>query len=213
MDKLGIDKIYIIISKEFEPERYAYLTSYFNKYPDIDVVFFEASYINRDENLIDYSKYGSSLKKREIMLLEGYRRLFKHILTNTNYQYVFILESDVLFVDNFLEILTDYIKQWKALNTSRSMVFTGNGCNLKPNVSNKVSTNLYKENWSRCTDSMLMTRESIIYFYNHLENNIINNPIDHILVYGDSAIVSYYAEPHIIIQGSQNGTYASTIQC
>jgi GR25 family glycosyltransferase involved in LPS biosynthesis len=210
MDKIGIDKIYVIISKQFEPDRYAYLQSYFAAHPELDVEFYEASYVNRDENKVDFSKY-SGLRKPQIMLLDTYIRLFKHILENTTNQYVYILESDVLFVDNFIQKLQKYVLEWKNLNADTSMVFTGNGCNLKPHIENKKSEHLYKENTSRCTDSMLMTRKAVEYFYNYLENNLIQKPIDHIYIYGDDKITSYYAEPHIIVQGSQNGTYKTTV--
>ena len=208
----GIDKFYIIISKKYEADRYIYLQKYFEDHPGFDVEYVDALWSDDVPN-VDLSKYDrNALRIPQIMLIETNIRLFKKILDTTDYSHVFICESDVLFQENFPQRLKQTIEEWKSLNTDKSVVFTGNGCNIKPQMHNRVTNVLYKQNGSRCMDSVLYTRKAIESMHLQLQNmNIINLPIDHIGFYGNDKVISYHLEPSIIAQGSQNNTYRSTI--
>lgn len=212
-EEYGIDKIFIIISKKYEADRYNYLQQYFEEHPGFDVEYVDALWSDDVPNL-DLSKYNRNrLRIPEIMIIETNFRLFKRILDATDYSHVFVCESDVLFDENFPERLKEAIAEWKSLNKDTSAVFTGNALGLKPQMHNKVSNTLYKQNGSRCMDSVLYTRKALESMYMQLESmEEINLPIDHINFYGDDKVVSYYLEPTIISQGSQCGRYKSSIQ-
>jgi hypothetical protein len=212
-----IDIIYIIVSSEFEKDRFNYLQKFINenfeKYKD-RIKYYEPFYKNRDEELIKDCNYHVKLRTAEKMLFSTYIKMFKEILEN-KYENILILESDVLFVNNFEVKLDEIYNEW--LNNRKnkvSMVFLGNGCNLIPNENNKISNNLYLQNTSKCTDSMLCSHESIEYISNYINNlQIIDKPIDFMLneILGDKCN-SYWIKYPMVIQGSQNGTYKSTIQ-
>jgi len=212
-----IDIIYIIVSSEFERERLNYLQKYINenfiKYKD-RIKYYEPLYKNRDEELIKDCNYHSKLKTAEKMLFETYIKIFKEIL-ELKYENILILESDVLFFNNFETKLDEIFNEWLISRKNKaSMVFLGNGCNLHPDERNKISYNLYLQNKSKCTDSMLCSRESIEYVINYINKlDIIDKPIDYFLdhVFGEECN-AYWIKYPIVTQGSQNGTYKSTIQ-
>jgi hypothetical protein len=209
--EFNIDKIYVIVSKAHEKDRLEYIQNYFDKNPGFDVEYIDALW---KTEVIDFSKYDLSMPKGHIMLIENNKRLYKHILENTNYERVYICESDIIFVDDFPNKFKTIINEWVNLSYEQyeiSMIFTGNGCNFKPNANTQVSPNLYKENRSKCAESVLYTRKAVEKNYEFLNNmSIINVGFDHIPFYGDDKVIAYWAEPHIMIQGTQNGTYTST---
>lgn len=212
-----IDIIYIIVSSEFEKERLNYLQKFVNEnikiYKD-KIKYYEPFYKKRDEELIKECNYHSKLRIAEKMLFSTYIKIFKEILEN-KYENILILESDVLFVNNFEIKLNEIYDEWKINRKSEiSMVFLGNGCNLIPNEKNKISSNLYLQNTSKCTDSMLCSYDCIEYISNYINNlDIIDKPIDFMLndILGEKCN-SYWIKNPIAFQGSQNGTYKSTIQ-
>jgi hypothetical protein len=214
-----IDFIYIIISKEKEKERYNYIINNITKYlpnyfKNNKIIFYEPFFIDRDEIKLSSLNlnFSKTLKNGEKMLLATYVNLFKELLEK-KYEKILILESDVLFVDNFEEKLNIIYDEWNLFKKNSSIVFLGNGCNLKPKTK-RISNNLYLENRSKCTDSMLLDLESITninIFLNSLE--IIDLPIDHLLNrIMNKTIYGYWIHEPIIFQGSQNGTYKSCIR-
>jgi GR25 family glycosyltransferase involved in LPS biosynthesis len=211
-NEYGIDKFYIIISKKYEADRYIYLQKYFEEHPGFEVEYVDALW-SHDVGNIDLSRYNTNrLRIPEIMLIETNIRLFKHILENTDDSYIYICESDIIFQNNFPQRLKETIAEWKSLNEDTSAVFTGNGCNIKPQMHNKVTNTLYKQNASRCADSILFTRKAVQNVLSQLQQlPIIDLPLDHISFYGNDKVISYYLEPHIVAQGSQNNTYKSSL--
>jgi GR25 family glycosyltransferase involved in LPS biosynthesis len=207
-----IDKIFIIVSKEFEKDRFEYLNNYFeNNKTNIPIEYFEPYYKNRDEDKININKY-RNLKKGEIMLSETYIKLFTHIVEN-NLKYTLILESDVLFENNFFENLQIIFDEWINVGKHPSIVFLGTGANLQPNIKNKISENLFLQNSTKCTDSMLFDLDAIKHILNKKNNLLlINKPIDHLWNYFiGKDIFSYWIKNPLVIQGSQTGVYKSTI--
>jgi len=212
-----IDIIYIIVSSEFESERLNYLQKYINEnfivYKD-RIKYYEPFYKNRDEELIKNCNYHSKLRTAEKMLFSTYTKIFKEILEE-KYENILILESDVLFLNDFENRLDEICNEWIINRKNKaSMIFLGNGCNLIPDERNRISKNLYLQNSSKCTDSMLCSRESIEYINNYINKlNIIDKPIDFMLneILGKECN-GYWIKNFMVIQGSQNGTYKSTIQ-
>jgi hypothetical protein len=210
-----IDCVYIIVSKENEPDRYLYLLKnipiHLNNYEKNNkIILYEPFYKNRDENNINMKKFKNNLLSAEKMLLATYIKLFKEI-KNNNYKNVLILESDVLFVEDFEKKLNDIYIEW--LENKKESLFLGNGCNFQPKTK-KISNNLHLENGTKCTDSMIIDSHAINNILDFIGDiDEISSPIDHLLnnIMGKTIYGYWIAEP-IIIQGSQNNTYKSTIQ-
>ena len=211
-----IDHIYIIVSKHYESTRYQYLQD--NLAPLFNtnyITFFEPYYKGRDSIDMITSKLGTLKHRLSIgagMLYMTYYKLLLDIL-ESKYQTVLILESDVLFdKDNLINNINQVINDWIQLKDRNSMIFLGNGCNFKPSKNQHISnTCLYKTNASKCTDSMIWTNEVC---QSLLKNMFpIELPIDlHInQVSQSNQFNCYWIENPIFIQGSQNGTYQSTI--
>ncbi len=210
---MSIEMIYIIVSSEFEKDRLKYLTDYFeNNKIDIPITYHEPFYKNRDESKIDFSRY-SEIRIPEIMLMYTYEKLFEEIIAKC-YNYVLILESDVLFHKNFKENLDVIFKEWINYAEHPSIVYLGNSFAPKIEPESKISENLYEMNIARCTDSMIMDREMILYLYNKIQNCKINkDAIDQFInKYIGLETYGYWVKDPLITQGSQNGTYDSTIQ-
>ena len=132
----------------------------------------------------------------------------------TNFEYVLIFESDVIFYENFTERLTKIFTEYKNLNIPNSMIFLGDGYLKDKKLDNQVSESLFEINTTRCTDSMLFTRYTIKNFYNLMEEIIIDNPVDFLWnnFYEKLNIKSLWIETALVTQGSANGTYHSNVR-
>ena len=208
-----IEHIYVIVSSTFEPDRLCYLKKYFTENNlEIKITFFEAIYKYRDENKLE-NRYTNNLVLGEKCLLQNYINLYKHILM-TDYNTVLILESDVLFTNNFKDKLYTILNEFKNLNENNAMCFLGNACNLKYNENNKKTEHLYLQMSSSCTDSMILTRKAIENILNEMTSKIISKPADHLLndIILNKNIKAYWCIPPIIIQGSANGTYKPSVK-
>lgn len=209
-------KIYIIVSTEFEKDRYQYLLSYFkNNKPksNIEIEYFEAYFFNRDEDKIDMNHYNNEkLPLEPIMLCHTYEKLFEKILEQ-DIEDVVVLESDVMFETNFYEKLEMIYDEWKNVASHPSTVFLGNGCNLIPRQETRISQNLYEMNGTKCTDSMIFDKKSVEIIYNNMKNMVIENPVDYLWnkFIGKENLKFYWIHEPIVQQGSQNGTYISRV--
>ena len=161
----------------------------------------------------------TTLGKPKISLLLKHFFIYHQIAQK--YDYALILEDDVILSDNFLKKLAHYQTQ---LPVDFDFLFIGNGCNLHiedkkilPNV------NIYlkgsKPNWrngtrgdgaTRCTDSYLVHKNCAVQLCNYIKTSRVNLPIDLWLNQAaqDMNLKSYWAEPTIVTQGSQNGMFA-----
>jgi hypothetical protein len=205
-----IGRMFIIISKEFEPDRYKYLEKYFKENePNIQIEYFEPYYKNRDEDKINMSKYKNQ-KIGEIMLTETYIKLFNHIIEN-NIKYVVTHESDVIFKDNYFDNLNKLFNEWIISAKHPSVVFFSTGCGFKPLVSNKISENLYIQNATHCVDSMIFDIEAVKYILKKMnDTTTIMSPVDHLWNnYFGTDIFGYWPGTPITHQGSIIGKYKS----
>ena len=95
------------------------------------------------------------------------------------------------------------------------MFFIGHGCNLHIESQNiKPGCNVYKKQETRCTDSYLINKKcakNIVEYVNNIQYKI-NSPIDFWLntVFKDLNLEIYWAEPHIVVQGTMTGKYPSS---
>ena len=155
--------------------------------------------------------------------------MMKHILcyrqVKDGYEHALILEDDAILCDNFNQKLMSYMAQ---LPEDWDMCFIGNGCNLHiPRTRTLLSnTNIYpKENYetswggdgaSRCIDSYLISKkcaEKILAQVDQ-ENCIIDKSPDWWLndVIRSNHFNVYWAEPTIVIQGSELGKFQSSLR-
>lgn len=218
-----LDKIYILVSKEFEPDRYVYLqkaveTSLAKYVSQGKVIFYEPVFKNRDEDKFKPYNFKHDLRVGEKAITVSYLNMFKEIL-DAGYKTVLTLESDVIFSKNFAEKLDEVVNEWLQISSEPSMVFIGSGCNLKPKTP-LISKNLHLENRNKCADSMIMKREAVERIYNYVSGlELIDLPIDLLFdrIWGYSAdkpthLNAYWIHNPIIVQGSQCGVYRSTIR-
>jgi GR25 family glycosyltransferase involved in LPS biosynthesis len=210
-----LNHIFIIVSKELEPERFKYLSD-FLKGNDFqcEITFREPFYKGRDEYLFNHQKY-VNLRPGEIGIAQTYEYLLKDILQNFLPGDTFlILESDVLFQVDFMNNFLQVYEEFKSLTSPRKVCFLGDGCNMHPRKEQQVSKWIYQTGSTKCMDSMLMTHETVQELYQCMTTNIINKPVDHIWndFFKERNINSYWIEPAIIKQGSACGVYKSMIR-
>lgn len=143
------------------------------------------------------------LKLSEISLLLKHCWCLKNA-KEKNYESIMILEDDVVFENNFVELFNSYKKQ---LPIDWDILWTGTCCNLHANKnSNK---NIFKMNGSRCTHSFILSKNGIDKILKEIKN--IDEAID--WYYNDIIerlnLNNYWAEPPLAYQSIN---YKSTIQ-
>jgi GR25 family glycosyltransferase involved in LPS biosynthesis len=138
--------------------------------------------------------------------LEHYKT-YEHILDNTQYNNVLILEDDVRFKDNFLEKLDSHLR---VIPDTCDICYIGSGCNLQLPYHTTNLVDKHPLYHSRCSDSYIVTRSA-------LERIVkIALPffaaIDWELNYIQAALKLnvYWSTDPITYQGSQHGYYKSS---
>jgi len=131
------------------------------------------------------------------------------------YDYVLILESDVIFEGNLVE----YLKSLENfINTNKPHCLSiGSGCDLIDDDVNTedMSLQIFKKKLVRCMDSYIFSYEGICLFRNYIKSyGIIDEPIDNLfeLFINSCDYNLYWVWPSITLQGSQYGHYKSSIQ-
>lgn len=210
--KPSIDKIFIVHYKKLI-ERKTHILEQFAKYNITNYEFIE---IDRDElhlqNTSMFTKNYNSNAKRAITLshIYAYRESLKYDTT-------LILEDDIIFSDNFINILQSYLNQTPQ---GYDMLFIGDGCKHHIDT-NKLIPNKYiyerdlpSEFASRCADSYIISKSCAMKLCKYIDNlpNKINNNIDLWLNIAavDNKLKIYWAEPTIVTQGTQNGMFTTS---
>ena len=148
------------------------------------------------------------------------------IMIEENIEVALILEDDVLFENDFKNKLSNYINQ---LPDDWNVLCIGNGCGLHisskrfsekkpPNVYLKYAGKIEGEGIGlyRCTDSYLINLKTATQIYGNFiktNQNHINDAVDFWLNKTSSGLghKMYWCEPTITRQGSQNGSYLSSV--
>jgi GR25 family glycosyltransferase involved in LPS biosynthesis len=143
------------------------------------------------------------------------------------YHQALILEDDVILSNNFTTILNHYLCQ---LPNDYDMLFIGNGCNL--HIDSKLikpNQNIYLKDkqqvfgfghqvnaTTRCTDSYIVSNKCAKQLCNYIANlqYKINLPSDWWINLADTHnnFNIYWAEPTIVVQGSEIGLYKSSLR-
>jgi GR25 family glycosyltransferase involved in LPS biosynthesis len=181
---------------------------------------FIEKYDKEDLQDCDMLLFDKCVKKSMISLMNKHFYVYK--LIAENYENALIFEDDVVLCDKFMEKLNKYITR---LPKHYDMLFIGDGCNLHiekhkliPNK-NIYEKCLYPTSWggngaSKCSDSYIITKtcaNKLCEYINNLEDKI-KLPIDWWLNVAarDNNFKVYWAEPTIVTQGTQDGTFQTS---
>ena len=170
----------------------------------------------------EYIKFDYNiLSMGSISLLLKHIEAWKLISESTNKNYGIIFEDDVILCDNFIYNLDLYIKQ---LPCNFDVLMINAGCNLHI-PSDKLINGIHvyergthSTNWggnggTRCLDGYIISKETAKkyyeYFINLPDQPVINKQSDWftniIMKYYQSNV--YWAEPNLVIQGSETGLF------
>lgn len=158
----------------------------------------------------DRQNFEEGYKSCQIAITLSHLYAYKKI--SDKYDCALIVEDDAIFHPNFIELFNDYMKQ---LPSDFDAFFIGHGCNLHiENHELKPKCNVYKKQETRCTDSYVVSKKCATNIINYV-NNIpykINSPVDFWLntVFKDLDLNIYWAEPHLVVQGTIIGKYPSS---
>jgi GR25 family glycosyltransferase involved in LPS biosynthesis len=138
------------------------------------------------------------------------------------YKHGLVLEDDVILSESFSYVLEIYML---GLPSAYDALFIGDGCNLhirKEEI--QPGKYLYKKSheptsWggqgaTRCADSYVLSNACAKRLCSYIDGitQKINLPIDWLLnlMLRDTDSLVYWAEPTIVTQGTQNGTFATS---
>jgi hypothetical protein len=221
-----ISKIICITNEEKEKNKYDFLKKQFieNSIPSYIVEYSLPTYFdNMDKKLLSTVKinntdlqkeYNRDLRTNEISLFLNFYIIFKRILGSYKEGIFITYESDIIFKNNIhlLNVLINKLRDFDC-------IAFGSGCSFEvsnPNLN--IDIDIYKMNRTRCTDSFIWTYKGIEKFTLYIEKIIFTTGIDWpIDFFMDNFLKQnnfdmYWTYPSLTIQGSQNGTYKSTVQ-
>jgi hypothetical protein len=219
-----ISKIICITNEEKEKNKYDYLKSQFEELfiPSYIVEYSLPTYSdNMDKKLFsminfDTSQLNRDLTMGEISLFLNFYIIFKRILGSYKDGIFITYEADVIFKDNIhlLNVLTNRLGDFDCISF-------GSGCYLEVSFPNHhIDIDIYRSTITRCTDSFIWSYKGIEKFTFYIENKIFSTgmdwPIDffmneYLREDGDQFDM-YWTYPSLTIQGSQHGTYHSTVR-
>lgn len=197
-------------------DRKKHILEQFKKHNITDYEFVEK--YDKDEITYNESSLFFPGYKKSTMSLH-LKHIFVYKEIAEKYDCALIFEDDVILSDNFTDIFNKYMCQ---LPQDYDMLFIGDGCGLhieKDKINHKQ--NIYKKcnyptHWggdgvTRCCDSYIVNRKcarKICDYINNLQDKIYH-AVDWWLNIAarDNDFKVYWAEPTIVTQGSQNGTF------
>jgi len=227
----NIQKVTCIVDEKIEPDRYIKINTELkrNGIQSFMIDYSLPTYYNTLHNSklfnkikINNSKYlqtnEKELSQREISIFLNFYIIFKRILGYYKEGLFMILESDVICKENFNLIY----KLLSSLDlTFNDCISFGSGCNIdiKNYTITEDNIELYKNQETRCMDSLIFSIQGIQKFVDYIESKIfstgIDNPIDYFMndfLRMTNSFNMYWTSPSLTIQGSQNGTFKSNIQ-
>ena len=210
-------KIFVIHYKKLI-DRKNNILAQFEKNGITDFEFIE---IDRDElHGQNTSMFEKDYSKSQIAIALSHFHAYEEI--SKKYEHGLIFEDDAIFSPNFTNIMQFYITQ---LPNDYDMLFIGDGCNLhiepRKLIANKhiYTKALHAEPYggagaTRCTDSYLVSKKCAKQLHDYIKHLSykIKIPIDWWLNQAatDNNFKVYWAEPTIVTQGTQNGTYKTS---
>ena len=216
----GIDHIYILCDKTYEPQRYHYLLNWARQYFDSSYFTFNLYCYKHTIQETDVERYGivkDRLKPSEVSLIINNNKIFEDILDRYDTGNFLILESDVIPQQNWLQILT--IQMNKLQNVPFDFFHIGNGGNdsfLPSMFGHEISPlpEIYQCPSARCAESIVWSYKGI-QKYICSRNKPINVPFDFYLNLIASEDITnleqantYWGHPVVFTQGKN---YQSTV--
>lgn len=216
--KISDLKIFVVHYKLLKPRKREMIA----KFEKFNITNYEFIEIDRNE-LTEEQKnvFVKDLSKVGAAISLSHHYAYKEIADK--YDHALILEDDVIFADNFIEKFNTYLSQ---LPADYDMLFIGNGCNLHIENHRIVPNQyiyekcLHPTDWggngaTRCTDSYIVSKKfatKICDYMRNLKEKISEVGIDWWLngAARDCKFKVYWAEPTIVTQGSQTGTFQNS---
>jgi GR25 family glycosyltransferase involved in LPS biosynthesis len=199
-------------------ERKKHIIEQFKKNSIIDYEFIErydaGKIIEEESNL-----FTDTYKKETMSLHLKHFYVYKEIAEK--YESGLIFEDDVILCEDFMVFLQSYLSELDDYD----MLFIGSGCNLhidkdriNPNQhiyrKSLYPTSLEGDGASRCCDSYIVTNKCAKKLCDYISNGInkISKPVDLWLndAARDNQFEVFWAEPSIVIQGSECGLFHSS---
>lgn len=232
----NITSIFVIGSPDTEPERVAYLNTYFSKEGVEGVQYRQKTWGTRltESDTSAFTKQMQTdsglraFRPSEISIFLNYITILEEFVggVSKDTQYCMILESDVIFEDNIR--FTEYFQALAGFFDSvhPEIVSFGSGCDMIADDVNTDDMNFQifpERKRVRCMDSFLFSRRGAVKFLAYCKNQLAtgklyNLPIDNYLEEylktraDETPAVQWWIWPSLTLQGSQNGHYKSNIQ-
>ncbi len=199
-------------------ERKKSIITQFKRHNITDYEFIEK--FNKEDLTLDDKKLFSDNAKESMISLMN-KHFYAYKLATEYDTHSLILEDDVILEDNFIEKLNTYIAQ---LPADYDMLFIGDGCGFHIQSHLLVPGKyiyekcLYPTRWggngaSRCSDSYLISNKCAKKLCKYIDglNVRIGLHSDWWLNVAarENNLKVYWAEPTIVTQGSENGTFDS----
>jgi hypothetical protein len=222
----NINKIYIICDKDKETDKYKKWEQWIldTKFNEGYVEFFSykwgttltdddiKEYSNDDGTLVKLYPFRANfpLKKSEISLGINFMLILKKAL-DAKYSNILVFESDAILHPDFVAKINYYMKE--VLTSYSNWHILSIGCGMNKHAKNiKKNKYIYMGNEMRCNDSLVFNSKAMKIITDNIGK--LKLPIDEhfdILVKNHKLIV-LWAEPTIVVQGSQTGINPTTIR-
>jgi GR25 family glycosyltransferase involved in LPS biosynthesis len=223
----GIDKVYIICSKENESKQYSEWEKWIPQHNNAEIFFYKWKHELTNEDIDSYYKRNElkesellkfwkqrpfPLGKGEISLSINWIKVLENAIEN-NYNKILAFESDAyLFEDNFQEKFNKVIKaidENKVEDWDIISIGIANGESLCDSNGNIVP-GLVKVNWARCTDSFIISKNGIKKLLEILKPFALPIDVEMCLAAREEKINMYWLQPGIVNQASIKGLVKSS---
>lgn len=163
-------------------------------------LWFEQNKGNAKPRLLNLAEISLTIKHFEVL---------KKIAKSSD-NYAIVLEDDVIFDKNFINLYEKYMLQTP---NSFDVIFMGSGASLKPkNIESNKFVYLKNHPASKCADSYIITKKAatnIVKTYSPF-NICSDYELAYQMYYHNQEV--YWWEPAIVIQGSETGLFKSTLR-
>ena len=211
-------KIFVIHYKKLI-DRKNHILKQFEKYNITDYEFIE---IDRDElDGYDLSIFGNVPNSYKAI---GLSHMYAYKQIKNNYDEAIIIEDDVIFCDNFINIFNNYLTQ---LPKDYDMLFFGSCCHLHIQANELIpNKNIYEKSYeptpwgglgsTRAIYSYVVSKKCAIKICDYIDNlnykiNLASDQWLNIVAI-DNKLKMYWAEPTIASQGSENGLFKKSYE-
>lgn len=190
-------------------DRKQYILNEFKKYDISNIEFIETHdrEVLTENELNKFEKINNSERSLFLKHIEIYRK----IVDDTGITLVF--EDDAVFVNNFKNILIDYLKN---LPENFDIIFPGECAKLHI-IGNVINKYYYKYNCSRGTCFYIINNKCIKKILKKFEEDS-NNKISYAIDWYFNKIIPelnlnvYWTEPTLVYQGSEIGLFNTTVR-